>query len=53
MRRYFEFGAVQRCVNLVDLEKMLKMHNCMLKSALMQPRKGPLKNADLEVGTCT
>ena len=39
----FEFGAVQRIANLVDLEKCWKMSIWLQKSALIQPRTSPLK----------
>ena len=49
----FDFGAAQRSVNRVGLEKCCKLRIWMLKSALMQPRTSALKNANLVVGTCT
>ena len=36
--RNFEFRAVQKCANLVDLEKCCKMTIWWPKSALIQPR---------------
>ena len=39
----FEFRAVQRCGNLVDLEKRCKMSIWTQKSALIQPRTSLLK----------
>ena len=45
----FEFGAVRKCENLIDLEKPENMSIWMYlefwtqKSALMQLRPGPLK----------
>ena len=41
----FEFGAVQKFVNLVDLEKYCKMSIYLPKSALIQPRTSRLKLA--------
>ena len=50
----FEFGAVRRCANLVDLEKCFKKMSIRLqKSASIQPRTSRLKNADLVVATTT
>ena len=43
----FEFEAVQRIANLVDLEKRCKMSIWLQKSALIQPRTSPLKFAHL------
>ena len=42
----FEFRAVQRCANLVDLEKRCKMSIWTQKSALIQLRKSLLKFDD-------
>ena len=39
----FEFGAVQRCANLVDLEKCLNMNIWLQKSASIRKRTSPLK----------
>ena len=41
----FEFVAVQRFANLVDLEKCCKMSIWLQKSALIQPRTSPPKFA--------
>ena len=49
----FEFGAVQRFVNLVDLGKCCKMSIWLQNSALIQPRTGRLKFAELVVGSTT
>ena len=43
----FEFGAVQRFLNLVDLEKCCKMRIWTQKSASIQQRTSPLKFGDL------
>ena len=43
----FEFRAVQRCENLVDLEKRCKMSIWTQKSALIQLRTSLLKFDDL------
>ena len=43
----FEFRAVQRCDNLVDLEKRCKMSIWTQKSALIQLRTSLLKFDDL------
>ena len=41
---HFEFGAVRRITNLVDLENMLKKMSVWLqKSALIPPRTSSLK----------
>ena len=40
---YFEYGAVRRCANLVDLEKCFKMSIWLQKSASIQKRTSPLK----------
>ena len=42
---FFEFGAVQRNANLVDLEKRCKMSIWLQKSASIQPRTSPYKLA--------
>ena len=39
----FEFGAVQRNANLVDLEKCCKMRLFALSQLTIQPRTSPLK----------
>ena len=39
----FEFGAVQRNANLVDLEKCCKMRLFSLSQLSIQPRTSPLK----------
>ena len=41
-----EFGAVQKYVNIVDLEKCCKMSIYLPKSALIQPRTSRLKLPD-------
>ena len=46
----FEFRAVQRCENLVDLEKRCKMSIWTQKSALIQLRTSLLKFDDFNVG---
>ena len=38
-----DFGAVDKCANLVDLEKCWKINMWLQKSVLMQPRKEHLK----------
>ena len=40
---YFEFGAVRRCANLVDLAKCLRVSIWLQKSASIQKRTSPLK----------
>ena len=40
---YFKFGAVRRCVNLVDLEKCEKISIWLQKSASIPKRTSPLK----------
>ena len=42
----FQFGAVQKYENLVDLEKSFKMSVWLQKSALIQPRTSPPKFDD-------
>ena len=37
------FGAVQKCVNLVDLEECCNLRICLQKSALITPRTSPDK----------
>ena len=49
----FKFEAVQRSVNLVDLEKCCKMSIRLQKSALIQPRTSRLKFAEMVVGSTT
>ena len=41
---YFEFGAVRRCVNLVDLEKCSKMRIWTQKSAFIDSISVLLEN---------
>ena len=41
--RNFEFGAVQKCVNLVDLEKCCKMSIWLQRLASMTPITSPPK----------
>ena len=49
--RDFEFGAVQKLVNLVDLEKCCKMSIYLPKSALIQPRTSRPKLPDRSSGS--
>jgi hypothetical protein len=46
--RIFEFGAVQKFVNLVDLVKSFQTSVCLQKSVLIQPRTGLSKFANDE-----
>ena len=43
--QYFEIGAVQKCVYLVDLEKCCKMSIWLQNLASIQPRTSPDKFA--------
>ena len=47
-RQNFEFGAVQKYANLVDLEKCRKMSIYLQKSASIQPRMDRLQMQILE-----
>ena len=42
----FEYGAVQRCAKLVDLEKCFPMSIYLQRSVPIQKRTSPLKFAD-------
>ncbi len=48
---FFEFGAVQRNDNLINLEKCCKMRPWLQKSASIQPRTSPPKFADTNLAS--
>ena len=45
----FQSAAVQKCANLVDIEKCWKTHIFLQKSASIQPRTSPPK---FQIGSC-
>ena len=42
-----EFGAVQKCANLVELEKYCKTHIYLQNLVSIQPRTSPPKNCEI------